>query len=295
LYNFRFRKYLDSHANGKDVILYDKDVQHGTEWNVVDKGGGYFQLVNRRFDMYLDSHANGKEVMLFDKDVQHGTEWKVVTNGKGNDVTNGVQLVNRRFSKYLDSHANGKEVMLFDKDVQNGTVWVVSPAKGFSPTPPTAAMSRATVSGEVAAVAPKECVAMVGFNHSSAGAEAVKLTKYLCTNGIKTFCTDVWCPHGQAGRDWQQATVEGVATSKYFIPLMTHGWQKSKECQDETNMAYQRYKHEGVVIIPVKFADFSETFDKSSSQHWSLKFQSVQQVFHAENPKWMDMIKQSIA
>ena len=73
----------------------------------------------------------------------------------------------------------------------------------------------------------------------------------------------------------------GVITTglcDHFITLMKHGWQKSNECQDETKMAYQRYKHKKVTIIPVKFSDFDEDYDESSKQRWSVKFASIQQV-----------------
>jgi hypothetical protein len=117
------------------------------------------------------------------------------------------------------------------------------------------------------AVPPGECTVMVSFNHKSAGSDAVEMTNDFNSHGIKTFCTDVWCPR-RIGDNWQVATTEGVKTCKYFIMLMNHGWQKSKNCQHECRSALQRQINKEITIIPVRYNDFDETYDNVEKQFW---------------------------
>jgi hypothetical protein len=116
-------------------------------------------------------------------------------------------------------------------------------------------------------VPPGQCTVMVSFNHKSTGPDAVELTDHLNTNGIKTFCTDVWCPR-QIGDNWQVATTEGVFACKYFVILMDNGWQKSYNCQNECRSALQRQINEEITIIPVKYSDFDTGYDKEKKQFW---------------------------
>jgi hypothetical protein len=163
-----------------------------------------------------------------------------------------------------------------------------------------AAAAAAAKSGEP--VKPAECVVMVGFNHGSAGDKAVLLTNLLCADGIPTFCTDVFCPRGRVGSNWQKHTTRGVKTCKYFVPLMTNGWQKSEECQDETNKVYQRYKHKEAEILPVRFPDFDTKYDDEQDHFWADNFSTMQQMFVNDtnddvNDKenyWMHQVKVSI-
>mmetsp|Transcript_26614 Transcript_26614/g.76386 ORF Transcript_26614/g.76386 Transcript_26614/m.76386 type:complete len:169 (+) Transcript_26614:597-1103(+) len=141
-------------------------------------------------------------------------------------------------------------------------------------------------------VAPEDCQVMVGFNHRTAGPEAVQLTQLLNECGFATFCTDVYCP-GCAGDNWRTMTIRGVVTCRVFIPLMTLGWQKSAECVWETERAINRHAKREIVIIPVEYEDFDDMYDNAGDMFKAQIGSSTQFVFHS-NPNWMESVLRGV-
>jgi hypothetical protein len=94
---------------------------------------------------------------------------------------------------------------------------------------------------------PEECDVMISFNASTAGEDAVKLANFLTGHGFRVLCTNLHCPNN-AG-DWRDVTEAGANNCRYFITLMTFGWQTSDECQKETRIVKNRSSNY-VTIIP---------------------------------------------
>ena len=105
----------------------------------------------------------------------------------------------------------------------------------------------ASVRNDNEVVAPEDCLIMISFNDGSAGENAEALARFLTKNDYPTFCTRIYCP-ANAG-DWRDVTLEGVKTCKLYIPLLTNGWQKSKECQWETRIIIKRIADQDVNVI----------------------------------------------
>eukprot|EP01051_Picozoa_sp_SAG22_P017930 SAG22_NODE_2884_length_2125_cov_4.269497_1_plen_440_part_00 len=135
--------------------------------------------------------------------------------------------------------------------------------------------------------APGDCDVMVSFNERTAGKQAVALTKYLESNGVKTFCTAIWCPEGGGGADWRADTVKGVKQCKAYVPLMTDGWQDSKECVFETTRAVNRLAAKEVVFVPVLFKSFDKGKDAKEEMFMDMIGTSTQFIFKDVDPDWM--------
>merc|ERR1740139_1260740 len=103
----------------------------------------------------------------------------------------------------------------------------------------TPTVKKSVPSNDLKIVPPKNCHVMVSFNDGASGQDAEDLANFLTANGRPTFCTRIYCPDN-AG-DWRISTMTGVRYCTYYIPLMTNGWQKSKNCQSETKMVLNRY------------------------------------------------------
>jgi len=118
---------------------------------------------------------------------------------------------------------------------------------------------------------------MVSFNNAASGKDAEELANFLTKNGRPTFCTRIYCP-GNAG-SWRKITRQGAAECKYYIPLLTNGWQKSGECQFETKIVVNRSVENEVEIIPVFFDDFDDKYDKESGDYYKLIWKELQSVW----------------
>jgi len=72
---------------------------------------------------------------------------------------------------------------------------------------------------------------------------------------------------------------------------MTNGWQKSKECLWETDRAINRHAKREMKIIPVRYSDFDDEYNKAdSSRMFSDKIgDSVQRVSRAQ-PDWKEQV-----
>jgi hypothetical protein len=144
-------------------------------------------------------------------------------------------------------------------------------------------------------IPPGKCIAMVGFNHRSTGPHAVGLTHHLTSNKIPTFCTNVYCPK-TIGDDWQVATTEGIISCKYFIMLMSNGWQLSHNCQHESRNALLRQIKKEITIIPVLYDDFDKKYDKESKQYWMTNLGATQRADSIDKSPndWMKKISDRI-
>ena len=112
------------------------------------------------------------------------------------------------------------------------------------------------------AISPEQCQVMISFHDSSAGREAEQLANLLNQNGIATFCTRLHWP--QHIGEWRQnAVVKAVNHCKIYIPLMTNACQKSVECQDETRIARNLQVKDKLVVLPVRFEDFDDEYDRN--------------------------------
>jgi len=154
-------------------------------------------------------------------------------------------------------------------------------------------------------VAPRDCLIMISFNDYSAGPNAEALARFLTKNNFPTFCTRIYCP-AHSG-DWRDAIEEAVASCKIYIPLVTKGWQMSKECQYESRLIRKRIADQDVKVIPVYYQDFDEAYDKTSAGHnYKFKWNDFQSVFrqkgdegnwmaNEEENKWMKTILNLLA
>jgi len=141
----------------------------------------------------------------------------------------------------------------------------------------------------VPAVEPKNCYAMVSFNNAASGKEAEELANFLTKNGRPTFCTRIYCPENAGS--WRQITKVGAAQCKYYIPLLTNGWQKSNGCQFETKIAVNRHVKNKVVIIPVFFDDFDVEYDEVNLHYHKLTWEELQSVFRTRDEWKQDILK----
>eukprot|EP00961_Rhodomonas_salina_P297560 3937309-Rhodomonas_salina.2 len=114
-----------------------------------------------------------------------------------------------------------------------------------------------------------ECTAMISFNDASAGKDAQELADFLTKNQIPTFCTRVFCP--KTPGDWRKFCEAGAAKCVLYIPLMTKGWQMSRECQAETVIVKNRSVKGKVTIYPVWY----DLLTKSTTRTpWAISSQS---------------------
>jgi len=118
---------------------------------------------------------------------------------------------------------------------------------------------------------------MVSFNNAASGKDAEELANFLTKNGRPTFCTRIYCPENIGS--WRQITKLGAAECKYYISLLTNGWQKSGECQFETKIVVNRHVQNKVEILPVFFDDFDEEYDQESGHYYKLTWQELQTVW----------------
>jgi len=96
---------------------------------------------------------------------------------------------------------------------------------------------------------------MVSFNDAASGQDAEDLANLLLTaNGHPTFCTRIYCPNNAGS--WRESTKAGALSCKYYVALMSNGWQQSNECQVETEIILNRNAPGDVTVIPVYYDDF---------------------------------------
>ena len=130
---------------------------------------------------------------------------------------------------------------------------------------------------------------MVSFNDGTAGPDAEALATFLEKNGVPTFCTKVWCQRN-AG-NWRDATEEGANCCKIYIALMTDGWQRSDECQIETQHVKNRVVTPGEVkIIPVHYVSFDNKFDDRMGHHYKNNWKSHQGSFRTSRTWMQDVL-----
>ena len=143
------------------------------------------------------------------------------------------------------------------------------------PVPPSAEGSEAAV------VKPEDCLVMISFNSATAGEVAKRLANYLTSNGRPAFCTGNYCAT-QAG-NWRRFTKMGANTCRYYVPLITFGWQDSGECQYETNIVLNRLAGGKVKIIPVWFDSFDEKYDNQRGHYYKTSWSHFQAVFFKDS------------
>jgi len=127
------------------------------------------------------------------------------------------------------------------------------------------------------AVAPEDCLVMISFNDATAGPDAEKLAKFLTSMGLPTFCTRVYCKT-RAG-DWRDYTEAGAMKCKFYIPLMTNGWQRSNECQIETKHIKTRLANKEVTVIPIFYDSFDDKYDNQYGHYYRKTWNSIQSVY----------------
>jgi hypothetical protein len=142
-------------------------------------------------------------------------------------------------------------------------------------------------------VPPEGCEIMLSFNDESAGPDAEELAKYLTRNGHPTFCMQLYY-RNNAG-NWRHVTLRGAKDCKYYIPLMTKGWQQSKEYQFETELIVNRMCDRDVIIIPVYYKSFDEDYDKNTTKKYPYSYKNLwsnlQSIYCNDNrEKWMDAV-----
>ena len=89
-----------------------------------------------------------------------------------------------------------------------------------------------------------------------------------------------------AGKGWDIATANGIATCKVLVVLMTEGWRLSPPCNHETQMATMRLvKRTNPLhaIVPVVFPDFDVAKDedaRSGGKQWLPRVGAgIQQIY----------------
>jgi len=140
---------------------------------------------------------------------------------------------------------------------------------------------------------PDQCLVMVGFNQATAGPEAIMLTQALQEAGFPTFCTAVYCPSTGGGGNWRKMTITGVQHCRVFIPLMTHGWQKSCECVWEFERVLHRAARREVTIIPIMYEDFDEGYDEENDMFVAQIGRFIQWIYHRDK-SWVDLAREGV-
>ena len=134
-------------------------------------------------------------------------------------------------------------------------------------------------------VAPQKCLVMISFNSATAGEVAKRLANYLTSNGRPAFCANLYCPT-KAG-NWRDASEMGAVTCRYYIVLMTNGWQLSKECQYEViNIVMNRHAKQEVIIIPVWYESFDDEYDKRDGHNCKTVWKIIQGAFRGKGEEW---------
>jgi hypothetical protein len=135
---------------------------------------------------------------------------------------------------------------------------------------------------------PEECDVMISFNASTAGEDAVKLANFLTGHGFRVLCTNLHCPNN-AG-DWRDVTEAGANNCRYFITLMTFGWQTSDEVQKETRIVKNRPSKD-VTIIPIFYESFDAEYDNQVGHYYVTNWKSLQGVPSKEkDPDFMNTL-----
>ena len=137
-------------------------------------------------------------------------------------------------------------------------------------------------------VAPEDCLVMISFNDRTAGPDAEKLANYLTSKGFPTFCTRLYCPNHPGS--WRNATETGAVKCRYYIVLMTDGWQLSDECQIETSIIKNRLAKNNVTAIPVWYDSFDDEYDNRPRHFYRTLWNSMQSVFRGTGEEWMNTV-----
>jgi len=137
-------------------------------------------------------------------------------------------------------------------------------------------------------VAPEDCLVMISFNDRTAGPDAEKLANYLTSKGFPTFCTRLYCPNNPGS--WRDATETGAVKCRYYIVLMTDGWQLSDECQIETSIIKNRLAKNNVTAIPVWYDSFDDEYDNRPRHFYRTLWNSIQGVFRGTGEEWMNTV-----
>ena len=136
---------------------------------------------------------------------------------------------------------------------------------------------------------PYDCKVMVSFNDAASGQDAEDLANFLTANGCRTFCTRIYCPNN-AG-NWRQFTTDGAIHCKYYVALMSNGWQQSNECQFETRIILNRTAPGDVIVIPVYYDDFDVAYDHDAKQYYKQSWGGIQSVFRErDDDAWMKRV-----
>jgi hypothetical protein len=167
---------------------------------------------------------------------------------------------------------------------------VISGAAATPLTPPSEGERSLTTAKQIldhlSPVEPENCEIMISFNERTAGEEAENLARYLTSHGFRVFCTKTYC-RNNAG-NWRDVTESGARHCRYYIALMTDGWQLSDECQKETAIVKNRAQTE-VTIIPVRFDSFDDEYDEDERGHgYNTIWKHFQGVF--KGPDWKERL-----
>jgi len=123
---------------------------------------------------------------------------------------------------------------------------------------------------------PEDCEVMVSFNDAASGQDAEDLANFLTAAGHPTFCTRIYCPDNCGS--WRQSTKDGAVHCQYYVALMSNGWQKSFECQFETEIIENRRPQKEVTVIPVYYCDFDDIYDIMERHHYKTTWNGIQSV-----------------
>ena len=167
---------------------------------------------------------------------------------------------------------------------------VISGAAATPLTPPSEGERSLTTAKQIldhlSPIEPENCEIMISFNERTAGEEAENLARYLTSHGFRVFCTKTYC-RNNAG-NWRDVTESGARHCRYYIALMTYGWQLSDECQKETAIVKNRAQTE-VTIIPVRFDSFDDEYDEDERGHgYNTIWKHFQGVF--KGPDWKERL-----
>ena len=141
-----------------------------------------------------------------------------------------------------------------------------------------------------ALVQPDECKVMISYYGHKSRKDALELTSYLDHSGHRTFCSQVY-DHSASLVD-REINEMGVKNCEYFVILMNHDWQTSKDCQAEEMILRDRFARGEVNVLVVWYDDFNKELDVDEEMFYWKRWKSQQCVesIEQERKNWMPRI-----
>ena len=139
-------------------------------------------------------------------------------------------------------------------------------------------------------VQPDECKVMISYYGHKSRKDALELTSYLDHNGHRTFCSQVF--DGSASLIDREINEMGVKNCEYYVILMNHDWQTSKDCQTEDMIIRERFAKGEVKVLLVWYDDFDKVLDEDEEMFYWKRWKSQQCVESREQHQkiWMSRI-----